>query len=60
MSKIKTDQELIQHKQQAFNKLENYLTSLIQSKNSDNKSKADKILYWIETYTTFLDYEKKF
>jgi hypothetical protein len=60
MSKQKTDTEIIAHKDAAISSLNEYLSNLIESKNPDSKSKADKICYWLETYSQFLDYESDF
>lgn len=60
MSKIKTYEELNKHKQDTLNTLNEYLSNLINSKNDASQSKADKILYWLQTYAKFLDYEKDF
>lgn len=60
MNKQKTDDELIAHKNSALDKLNKYLDSLISSENVNLKSKSDKISYWLEDWTTFLDFETQF
>lgn len=60
MNKQKTDDELIAHKNSALDKLNKYLDSLIASENVKLKSKSDKISYWLEDWTTFLDFETQF
>ena len=60
MSKEKTKEELISHKSSAIEKLNAYLESLILSDNPKLRSKADKIDYWLEDWTTFLDFESHF
>ena len=60
MNKQKTDDELIAHKNSALDKLNKYLDSLIASENANLKSKSDKISYWLEDWTTFLDFETHF
>lgn len=60
MNKQKADDELIAHKNSALDKLNKYLDSLISSENVNLKSKSDKISYWLEDWTTFLDFETQF
>lgn len=60
MSRQKSDKELIQHKKRALYSLEQYIDSLINSDNIHIKGKADKLSYWLEDYTNFLNYEKIF
>lgn len=60
MSKIKTKDEISQHKEQALGKIELYLNALISSDDIRKNGKADKLCYWLEDWTTFLDFEEKF
>lgn len=60
MSKIKTNNELKQHKDIALHKISQYIDSLIESTDSKDKGKADKLCYWFEDYIKFLDFEKIF
>lgn len=60
MSKKKTEQELIQHKTKAVSKLENYIDNLINSGEDKKQSKADKMNYWLEDWTSFLENENQF
>lgn len=60
MARELSKKELIQHKNQAIKKLDNYLSDLINNSNPKVQSKADKLSYWLEDWTTFLDYEPCF
>lgn len=60
MSISKTTAELLSHKTAALNKLEKYLDTLIASTDEQSHGKADKISYWLEDYTKFLEFETKF
>lgn len=60
MSRNLSKDELINHKENALRKLDKYLTSLINDKDSKIQSKSDKLSYWIEDWTTFLNFEPKF
>lgn len=60
MSIIKNVEELKNHKENALHKLEAYLDSLISSDDTKLKGKADKLSYWIEDWSTFLDFESEF
>lgn len=59
MSKNKTDLELIEHKQNAVNEVDDFLNSLISSESPIDKSKADKLSYWLEDYIRFLRIESE-
>lgn len=59
MSKNKTDLELIDHKKEAVNEVDNFLNSLISSESPIDKSKADKLSYWLEDYIRFLRIESE-
>lgn len=60
MSREKTKEELILHKERAIKHLDNYLEALIKSDVTALNGKADKISYWLKDWTTFLDFEAKF
>jgi len=60
LAKIKNENELTQHKNNAINKLSSYIDKLIQSDDEKENGKADKLSYWIEDYTKFLEFESKF
>ncbi len=60
MSKKKTVSELNQHQINATTKLSTFISSLIASGNPLLQSKADKLSYWLEDWTTFLEYEPSF
>lgn len=60
MARNLTKDELIEHKKQALAKLDHYITSLIDDSDPKIQSKADKLSYWLEDWTTFLDYEPVF
>lgn len=60
MSVLKSKDKLHEHRTLAIEKLDNYLSALIESDESKMKGKADKLSYWLEDWTTFLDYEPNF
>lgn len=60
MSRIKTKEEISLHKKRALEKLNIYLDTLISSEDAKENGKADKLSYWIEDWTTFLNFEKQF
>ena len=60
MSRQRTKDELLQHKEDALKKLESYMDSLINDANSKMNGKSDKLSYWLEDWTTFLEYEPIF
>lgn len=60
MSRQKSNEELLAHKVQSIKKLDAYLESLILSENRKEKGKSDKLCYWLEDWTTFLDFETRF
>lgn len=60
MSKAKTEHELIQHKTDAIDGLSKYMDDLINSGEEKKQSKADKLSYWMEDWTTFLNNEVGF
>lgn len=60
MSREKTDDELKTHKEQAISALSSYMDSLISSDDSRLKGKADKLSYWLQDWTRFLDFEPQF
>ncbi len=51
MSKEKSKAELYNHKVVAFQKLEQYLNTLIESDDKKAKGKADKLCYWLRDWT---------
>ena len=60
MSKDKSTSELQDHKKQALQCMDNYLTKLITSDDLRDNGKADKLCYWLKDWITFLDFEKYF
>lgn len=60
MSKQKTHAELSAHKTTSIKKVDEYLGKLINSSDLKAQSKGDKLCYWLEDYTKFLDYEPAF
>lgn len=52
--------ELISHKNSALSALDSYLSSLIENSNPKMQSKSDKLSYWLEDWTTFLEFEQHF
>ncbi len=55
----KNNEELKRHKENALSKINCYIDSLLDGSDAD-KSKADKLAYWIEDWTRFLEYEARF
>ena len=60
MGRKLTKEELEKHKKDALNKMEKYLDSLIDDSDPKANGKADKLSYWLEDWTTFLDFEPNF
>lgn len=60
MSRIKTKEEMTQHKEHALQKMNHYLEELISSEDSKKNGKADKLSYWLEDWSTFLEFEDQF
>lgn len=60
MSKSKTKEEINSHKNNAINKIEEFIDSLNNSDNDKLRSKSDKLCYWIEDWIRFLSYEESF
>lgn len=60
MSQNKNLLEVTNHKEDALARLSGLLDKMISSSDPLLQKKADKISYWIETYTGYLDREKDF
>ena len=60
MGRNLTKEELKRHKEKALAKMEHYIDSLINSPDSKTRGKADKLSYWLEDWSTFLDFESRF
>ncbi len=60
MSREKTIAELRQHKEDSIQKINDYLESLISDGDSKARGKADKLSYWLEDWTRFLNFETCF
>lgn len=60
MSKLKSKTQLLTHKNQALNKINTYIDTLINSPSPSTRSKADKLSYWVEDYARFLKKEQTF
>ena len=60
MGRKLTKEELEKHKKDALNKMEKYLDSLIDDSDPKANGKADKLSYWLEDWTKFLDFESSF
>lgn len=60
MGRNLTKEELTTHKEAALQRLDAYMTSLIENSDPKIRSKSDKLSYWIEDWTTFLTYEPEF
>lgn len=60
MSRTKTKEELIIHKDETLATLTNYLETLIGSENAKFQGKADKLCYWLNDWVKFLNFEPQF
>lgn len=60
MSKPLTKDDVIQHKKRAIKKVNTLLESYINSADSSLLKKADLISYWLETYSSYIDFESHF
>lgn len=60
MGRNLTKDELLAHKDAALKQLDQYMTSLIEDPDIKIQGKSDKLSYWIQDWTTFLDFESKF
>lgn len=60
MSKHKTKSQLDTHRKQSIETIDSYLESLIDSDDCHMQNKADKLCYWLNDWTKFLDYETYF
>ena len=60
MSKPKSTSDLFEHKSKALQKIDDYLTNLIQSDEPRDNGKADKLCYWLNDWMNFLPFEKDF
>ena len=60
MSRELSQAELIAHKDNALNRLDGYITALINDSDKKVQGKADKLSYWIEDWTKFLEFESSF
>lgn len=60
MSIPKTHDQLNAHRQKAVQKLDKYLEMLINTGDPKFEGKADKLSYWLEDWSTFLQYETQF
>lgn len=60
MSRRKTKEELISHKNSSISNLTAYLESLINSDDPKLQGKADKLSYWISDWVNFLQFEPFF
>ena len=56
MGRNLTKEELKRHKEKALAKMEHCIDSLINSPDSKTSGKADKLSYWLEDWSTFLDF----
>lgn len=60
MGRTLTKDQLTKHKEDALNRLDSYLSSLIENPDIKIQSKSDKLSYWLEDWTTFLSFESNF
>lgn len=52
--------KLLEHKDAAIKKLNAYISSLIENPDEGTRGKSDKLSYWIEDWTTYLNFENSF
>lgn len=52
--------DLEKHRDEVVKELKEYISSLINSSNSDIRGKADKFSYWLHDYVKYLRYEPQF
>lgn len=60
MGRDLTKEELMKHKEKALFEIGNYIDTLIESSDRRICGKADKLSYWLEDWTKFLDFESDF
>lgn len=60
MGRTLSQDDLRKHKEKALHKLEDYMDSLIDNPDPKIQSKADKLSYWLEDWSKFLDFEPEF
>lgn len=60
VSKEKCEEDLLQHKSRAVEKMDSYLDNLIRSSEKQKCSKADKLSYWLEDWVKYLEFEPEF
>lgn len=60
MSKQFTKEEIIEHKNKAIQKLDAFLTELIDSEDLNNQKKANLISYWLENFIKHISEENSF
>ena len=60
MSRQKSITELKAHQENAMEKVNQYIDGMIASGNEKNQGKADKLCYWLEDWTNFLNFETSF
>lgn len=60
MGRDLTKEELMKHKDEALSRIGDYIDTLIESSDRKIRGKADKLSYWLEDWTTFLDFESCF
>lgn len=60
MSRQKSIEELKVHQESAMEKVNRYIGDMISSGNEKDQGKADKLCYWLEDWTNFLNFETSF
>ncbi len=60
MSKVKTKEEIINHKNTAINDFSLFMDSLIESSNPNDIKRANLISYWIKDFQQYILLEKSF
>ncbi len=57
---VKSDEELVKHKEQTISEIEAYLNELILNDSFNDKKKADLLCYWLSDYIRFISRENEF
>lgn len=60
MSKVKTNDEILQHKNDVLNNFSSFMDDLVNSGDSTNSKRVDLISYWIKDFQLYLSQEKTF
>lgn len=60
MGRNLSKEELVKHKNNAIQKLDDYLSLLCEHSDPKIRGKADKLSFWLEDWSTFLEFESRF